>query len=866
VVLLAGLPGDVESENAYRDQLQTWLEIIASGGGAHRLVVLFDHPESLSLPSQPPAEVFPANRTNFLNLAGTFAGTTNPLVVIAWGHGGKQGQTSVFHVRGPRLTPSDFQALADKASDVESRWLLLFRGSGAFASALVRANRQILSSECETMFNSDPVGLPVLLKLARSEPSPSFESLSEQFGRNTAAWYQTRNLARTEEPTLWAGLEKPRLLAGASEGNTLASNPAEAAAESTTTTNVLASAAPRNGSDKLPAAWKDIKRVEPRLYPDADGVTLRRRLSYTLGSNPAIAAEQEEFIQVLTPEGKRLGDFDISYSPPFEDLIFLDCEVLRPDGELTRLDPDAIRDAQNQSVADYQAGQRKFFSLGGVVPGAVLHVRYRRQWKSFPMPNVSLEIPLTQELPSLETKVQVSVPKDLPFHFALENLPAPAVKGLGMTIDPVIKQGNYGTTYSWQFDNLPAPEAELLTAPHREARLLISTFPDWEAFASWYARISKLTDEATPELEAKAAELTRDAKGDREKVVALFNYVTSLRYVAVPLGVNSFRPHAAANVLRNQYGDCKDKANLFNALLHTLKIPAHLVLVPRFSQANDGIPGLSFNHAISRVTLGGDFIWVDTTDDICRFGMLPPGDPGRKVLVIDGESKTLTQLPEPDPKEHQLKLHAEFDGSNPATEMPVSFQATAMGYPDYELREAARATQRHAGSLPLLEARFRPVNGSFALDKQTATAVSALGENFAWTAEGTVVGASSVRGSNGTLRAPFWLPKEWELSLHHRKAPLYLNQGYPLLLEEEFEFSLPPKTGLVRLPANCENAAEPLKWRLTWKQAGETRLTASLRAELAHGELTEHETDTIRKQLRSLLTALGASASFALPP
>jgi hypothetical protein len=330
--------------------------------------------------------------------------------------------------------------------------------------------------------------------------------------------------------------------------------------------------------------------------------------------------------------------------------------------------------------------------------------------------------------------------------------------------------------------------------------------------------------------------------------------------------VNSFRPHAAANVLRNQYGDCKDKANLFNALLHTLKIPAHLVLVPRFSQANDGIPGLSFNHAISRVTLGGDFIWVDTTDDVCRFGMLPPGDPGRKVLVIDGESKTLTQLPEPDPKEHQLKLHAEFDGSNPATEMPVSFQATAMGYPDYELREAARATQRHAGSLPLLEARFRPVNGSFALDKQTATDVSTLGENFAWTAEGTFVGASSVSGSTGTLRAPFWLPKEWELSLHHRKAPLYLNQGYPLLLEEEFEFSLPPKTGLVRLPANCENAAEPLKWRLTWKQAGETRLTASLRAELAHGELTEPETDTIRKQLRSLLTALGASASFALPP
>ena len=42
-----------------------------------------------------------------------------------------------------------------------------------------------------------------------------------------------------------------------------------------------------------------------------DGVLLRRRLSYTIGSNPAIAADHEEFIQILTPEGKRFGDFRI---------------------------------------------------------------------------------------------------------------------------------------------------------------------------------------------------------------------------------------------------------------------------------------------------------------------------------------------------------------------------------------------------------------------------------------------------------------------------------------------------------------------------------------------------------------------------
>jgi len=91
-----------------------------------------------------------------------------------------------------------------------------------------------------------------------------------------------------------------------------------------------------------------------------------------------------------------------------------------------------------------------------------------------------------------------------------------------------------------------------------------------------------------------------------------------------------------------------------------LKIDARLVLVPRFGQARDDIPGLSFNHAISRVTLDGQPLWVDTTDDVCRFGMLPPGDPGRKVLVIDGQTTNLTQLPVPEPQQHPLELRGSW--------------------------------------------------------------------------------------------------------------------------------------------------------------------------------------------------------------
>jgi len=882
VVLVSGVPGDVESEENYRDQMQSWLELATASGQAGRVFVLCDEPTAVKMPgslirendpkggegvisnqlsvisNQSPVSILKGDRSSFLGLGQTVAGGTNALVVIAWGHGGRQGKTPVLHVRGPRITAADFKAVARQAAAGESRWVLMFRGSGSFANELAGEGRQIISSEGETMFSDDPVGMPLLLKVANEKPELTFEGLAEELGRATEAWYKDRNLARTEEPTLWVATGKPRqLIALAAEeepgGAVKPEEPKPGATNATSAEPAFVAVTP----GELPEVWTEIKRVEARKYPEADAVILRRRLSYTLGSSPAIATEQEEFVQVLTPEGKHYGDFDVSYSPPFEDITFQDCEVLRPDGKLARLDPDAIRDAREQAVGDYQTGQRKFFSLPGVGPGAVLHVRYRTTWKTFPLPHVSLEIPIGQDLATLEAKVQVSVPKDTAFHFAPEQVDAG---------DPVIQQTTYGTTYSWSFENLPAQEREVLVAPGQRARLLVSTFPDWAGFEEWYGRISKLADEVTPEIAAKATELTKGAKDDREKVLAIYNYVTRLRYVAVPLGVNSFRPHAAGNVLQNEFGDCKDKANLFNTLLRSVGIEGRLVLVPRFSQAYEGLPGLAFNHAISRVTLEGETEWVDTTDDVCRFGMLPPGDPGRRVLVIDSGTNALTQLPAPDPREHVLKVRGEVDCSGGMEAVPVKLKATALGYPDYELRSTAREMKEHAFGVPLLAAKYWLAAGSFALETQSATSVAALNEDFTWLAAGTCVGLFSKFGEGGLLRAPLWLPKEWGLALHRRKAGLYLNMGYPLTLEEGFEFTLPAKAQPAVLPGVKENAAAPLRWRVEWTKIGEGKVAARMRAELARGELTAAETPAVQEQLRELLGALAAGASLPAAP
>jgi len=217
--------------------------------------------------------------------------------------------------------------------------------------------------------------------------------------------------------------------------------------------------------------------------------------------------------------------------------------------------------------------------------------------------------------------------------------------------------------------------------------------------------------------------------------------------------------------------------------------------------------------------------------------MLPPGDPGRKVLVIDGQTSTLTQLPAPDPKEHRLTLRGEVDDTGATEAMPVTLKATAAGYPDYELRTTARAAKEHGSHsrcLRPIPSRRRLVCLGGAKGERGVRA----GRGFVWKAEGTWVGGCSASGSLRSLRAPFWLPKDWELALHRRKAGLHLNQGYPLTLDEEFVFALPAKHNPWPCLGVSENKTEPLRWRMEWTKIGDDKWAARLRVELGRGEFS----------------------------
>jgi tetratricopeptide (TPR) repeat protein/transglutaminase-like putative cysteine protease len=164
----------------------------------------------------------------------------------------------------------------------------------------------------------------------------------------------------------------------------------------------------------------------------------------------------------------------------------------------------------------------------------------------------------------------------------------------------------------------------------------LTTFASWEDIGRWYAGLDQPRRQPTPEIRAKAEELTKGMTTDMDKVEALYDYVAkNFRYVSLSLGLGRYQPHAAADVLHNQYGDCKDKHTLLSSLLEAEGMHASSVLINSSRKLDPDIPSPSqFDHVITLLPLGGQEVWMDTTTEVAPFRLLSFNIRKKQGLVI----------------------------------------------------------------------------------------------------------------------------------------------------------------------------------------------------------------------------------------
>ncbi|HEY7353050.1 MAG TPA: DUF3857 domain-containing protein [Terriglobales bacterium] len=209
--------------------------------------------------------------------------------------------------------------------------------------------------------------------------------------------------------------------------------------------------------------------------------------------------------------------------------------------------------------------------------------------------------------------------------------------------EPKIINANGRRVYTWTSSHLDKDEDDKDKDKKKKApkepeapAVQMTTFSSWEEMGRWYAALEKPRREPTPEIRAKAAELTKGKTTDLEKIEALYDYVgPNFRYISLSFGVGRFQPHAAADVMHNAYGDCKDKHTLLASLLEASGYHASSVLINSGRKIDPDIPSPSqFDHVFTMVPLGKEEIWMDTTTEVAPFRLLASVLRKKQALVI----------------------------------------------------------------------------------------------------------------------------------------------------------------------------------------------------------------------------------------
>jgi hypothetical protein len=119
-------------------------------------------------------------------------------------------------------------------------------------------------------------------------------------------------------------------------------------------------------------------------------------------------------------------------------------------------------------------------------------------------------------------------------------------------------------------------------------------------------------------------------------VRVIFNDVAMMiHYVALDFGIGRYQPHAADDVLSNEYGDCKDKHTLLAALLKAEGIEAWPVLISSSRELDPDTPSpAQFDHVITLVKLKDKTLWMDSTEEIAPVGVLIGSLRDKQALAI----------------------------------------------------------------------------------------------------------------------------------------------------------------------------------------------------------------------------------------
>jgi len=411
-----------------------------------------------------------------------------------------------------------------------------------------------------------------------------------------------------------------------------------------------------------------------------------------------LARELNLRVRVQSDAGvQQFGMLRFSYQSSSESFAVDYVRVRKPDNSLVVSPPENFQDMPADVTREapfYSDIQEKHIAVKGLGPGDVLE--YRVHWQRTKPPASGqfwLEYSFAHEGIVLAEEVQVSVPRGR------------EIRMKSLVLKPTVRDEGQFRIYTWNNANLEHKDENQQKQEQGEriqqaARgqlpppdLQLSTYQSWDEVGRWYANLQRDRVKPSAEIQTKAAELTKGAKDDLAKIRVLYDFVsTRYRYIGIAFGIGRYQPHSAADVLGNQYGDCKDKHTLLASLLYAAGIRAYPALISSARDIDAEVPSPGqFDHVITAVQQGNGYVWLDTTAEVGPFAYLvPPLRDKRALIILDDKPAELMSSPAdlPFPALQAFRMEAKLNDNGT---LEGKAEHTVRGDREVLLRAAFRA-------------------------------------------------------------------------------------------------------------------------------------------------------------------------------
>lgn len=372
--------------------------------------------------------------------------------------------------------------------------------------------------------------------------------------------------------------------------------------------------------------------------------------------------QQKTRVRVQSDAGvQQYGVLSFPYQASVEHLDIDYVRVLKPDGSVITTSQDFVQDMPSEvsrTAPFYSDLKEKQVAVKRLSVGDILE--YAATWqqdKPLAPGNFWFGWQFTTQSVVLDEQLELSIPRER------------EVKVKSNAVQPTTRDEGARRIFTWKTSHLVESQNEQTAKKDQTYEtsrglfpppdVLISSFRSWEEVGRWYGSLQNDRVQPSPEIKAKATELTKDLTGNDAKLTALYDYVSlRYRYIGIAFGIGRYQPHSAADILDNQYGDCKDKHTLLAALLSAVGIQAYPALINSSRSVDPDVPSPGqFDHVMTAVPKGNELSWMDSTSEVAPLGLLLTPLRNKPALVVTSEKSEFRTTPANSPYENTEQFH-----------------------------------------------------------------------------------------------------------------------------------------------------------------------------------------------------------------